>query len=81
MCTVLRNTCGVAVLLQFICNTIIDQSRQHVDGEKVVELITQREVQECNDNLEEVLQLRGAFQRCYLKYRSSAKIPLAARIR
>ena len=46
-----------------------------MDGEKVVELITQREVQECNDNVEEVLQMRSAFQRCYLKYRSSAKDP------
>lgn len=63
----------LVVLIREICNAIINQCRNYIDGEKIFGFIKNEEPKEAHDRLTLALDVCSKFKDAYFEYKAKAK--------
>lgn len=63
----------LVVLIREICNAIINQCRNNIDGEKIFGLIKSENAKEAHDKLTMALDVCSKFKDAYFEYKGKAK--------
>jgi len=63
----------LVVLIREICNAIINQCRNHIDGEEIFGFIKNEEPKEAHDKLTLALDVCSKFKDAYFEYKALAK--------
>jgi len=65
----------LVVLIREICNAIINQCRNYIDGPKIFGFIKNEDTKEAHEKLGQALEVCAKFKDAYFEYKSKAKNP------
>ena len=63
----------LVVLIREICNAIINQCRNYIDGESIFGSIKNEEPKEAHDKLTHALDICSKFKDAYFEYKAKAR--------
>jgi dynein heavy chain, axonemal len=63
----------LVVLIREICNAIINQCRNYIDGDKIFAFIKNEEPKEAHDKLTLALEVCSKFKDAYFEYKGKAQ--------
>ena len=67
-----NTTARIVVLIREICNAIIDQAYNYINGEQIFNCIANEEAQQAHDKLSITLDVCSKFKEAYFMYKSKA---------